>query len=118
MLSDSNELLRLRHWVKRKASPTLFSGLSANSSTKGPLLADPAIAWLPRGPATSTGSLASQRHSTGGLIPFRPLSGLQETPVATREESGVLCFPWSPAQTPRMRLECNPEIAVAPGEEH
>ena len=40
MLSDSNELLRLRHWVKRKASPTLFSGLSANSSTKGPLLAE------------------------------------------------------------------------------
>ena len=34
-------------------------------------------------------------NSTGGLTPFRPLSGLQETPVVTQEESGVLCFPSS-----------------------
>ena len=34
-------------------------------------------------------------NSTGGLTPFRPLSGLQEVPVATREESGVLRFPRS-----------------------
>ena len=51
------------------------------------------------------------------VTPFRPLSGLQETPVVTQEESGVLCFPSSRALTPRMRLECNPEIAVTPGEE-
>ena len=30
---------------------------------------------------------------TGGLTPFRPLSWVQEIPGATREESGVLCFP-------------------------
>ena len=53
-----------------------------------------------------------------GLTPFRPLSGLQETPVVTREESGVLCFPSSRARTPRMRLECKPEITVGPGEEY
>ena len=29
----------------------------------------------------------------GGLTPFRPLSWVQEIPGATREESGVLCFP-------------------------
>ena len=28
-------------------------------------------------------------NSTGGLTPFRPLSGLQEIPVATREENGL-----------------------------
>ena len=32
-------------------------------------------------------------NSTGGLTPFRPLSELQEIPVATREESGILCLP-------------------------
>ena len=42
----------------------------------------------------------------------------QETPAVTQEESGVLCFPSSRALTPRMRLECNPEIAVGPGEEY
>ena len=40
------------------------------------------------------------------------------SPRGCREESGVLCFPSSRALTPRMRLECNPEIAVAPGEEY
>ena len=62
--------------------------------------------------------LSLSPNSTGGLTPFRPLSGLQETPVVTQEESGVLCFPSSRALTPRMRLECNPEIAVGPGEEY
>ena len=31
-------------------------------------------------------------HLPAHPVPFRPLSGLQETPVATREESGVLGF--------------------------
>ena len=39
-------------------------------------------------------------NSTGGLTPFRPLSGLQEIPVATREESGVLRFPSRQGLTP------------------
>ena len=32
-------------------------------------------------------------NSIGGFTPFTPRSGLQEIPVATRQESGVLCFP-------------------------
>ena len=49
---------------------------------------------------------------------MRPLRGLQETRVATLEESGVLGFPSRRGLTPRVSLECNPEIPVAPGEEH
>ena len=41
---------------------------------------------------------------------MRPLRGLQETRVATREESGVLGFPSRRGLTPRGSLECNPEI--------
>ena len=48
----------------------------------------------------------------GGLpsmgSPLRPLRGLQETRVATREESGVLGFPSRRGLTPRGSLECNP----------
>ena len=36
----------------------------------------------------------------------------------TREESGVLYFPSRRGLTPWVSLECNPEIPVAPGEEH
>ena len=57
-------------------------------------------------------------NSTGGLTPFRPLSGLQEIPVATREESGVLRFPSRQGLTPRVHQESNPEIPVPPGDEH
>ena len=35
--------------------------------------------------------------------------GLQETRVATREESGVLGFPSRRGLTPRGSLECNPD---------
>ena len=31
-------------------------------------------------------------YASGGLTPFSPPSELQEIPVATREQSGVLCF--------------------------
>ena len=41
---------------------------------------------------------------------MRPLRGLQETRVATREESGVLGFPSRRGLTPRVSLECNPEF--------
>ena len=51
-----------------------------------------ALAWASlaqRFPASSVlareGALSP--NSTGGLTPFRPLSGLQEIPVATREEN-------------------------------
>ena len=44
--------------------------------------------------------------------------GLQEIRVATREDSGVLCFPSRRGLTPRGILECNPEIPAFPGEEH
>ena len=46
------------------------------------------------------------------------LRGLQETRVATREESGVLGFPSRRGLTPRGSLECNPEIPAFPGEEY
>ena len=49
---------------------------------------------------------------------MRPLRGLQETRVATREESGVLGFPSRQGLIPRVSLECNPEMPVAHGEEH
>ena len=61
MLSDSKELMRLRHWVKRKASPTLFSGLSANSSTKGPLLAEESDGFQ-SGISTSVFSIINGLH--------------------------------------------------------
>ena len=44
--------------------------------------------------------------------------GLQETRVATREESGVLGFPSRRGLTPRGSLECNPEIPSFPGLEY
>ena len=44
---------------------------------------------------------------------MRPLSGLQEILVATREESGVLCFPSRRGLIPRVSLECNPEIPIS-----
>ena len=56
--------------------------------------------------------------STGGLTPFRPLSGIQEIPIVTLEETGFLCFPSRRGLSPRVSLECNPKIRVAPGEEH
>ena len=49
---------------------------------------------------------------------MRPLRGLQETRVATREESGVLGFPSRRRLTPRVSLECNPEIPAFPGEDY
>ena len=61
---------------------------------------------------------SSQDLCTGGLTPFRPLSGLQEIPVGTREKSRVLSFLSRWGLTPRVHLKCNPEISVAPGEEH
>ena len=39
---------------------------------------------------------------TGGFTPFRPLNGLQEISVATREESGVICFPSRRGLTPQV----------------
>ena len=40
-------------------------------------------------------------NSIGGFTHFTPLSGLQEIPVATRQESGVLGFPSRRGLTPR-----------------
>ena len=57
-------------------------------------------------------------NGRGGWTPLRPLRGLQETRVATREESGVLGFPSRQGLTPRGSLECNPEIPAFPGEEN
>ena len=40
-------------------------------------------------------------NGRGGWTPLRPLGGLQETRVATREESGVLGFPSRLGLTPQ-----------------
>ena len=52
--------------------------------------------------ATDRGSPAP--NGRGGWTPLRPLRGLQETRVATREESGVLGFPSRRGLTPRGSL--------------
>ena len=57
-------------------------------------------------------------NSIGGFTPFTPRSGLQEIPVATRQESGVLFFPSRRGLTLRVSRECNPEIPVGPVVEH
>ena len=49
---------------------------------------------------------------------MRPLRGLQEIRVATREGSGVLRFPSRRGLTPQGSLECNLEIPAFPGEEY
>ena len=59
-----------------------------------------------------------ETNSTGGLTPFRPLSGLQEIPVTTREESGVLCFPLEMRPDSPGEYGMQPQIPVAYGEEH
>ena len=51
-------------------------------------------------------------------LPLRPLRGLQETRVATREESGVLGFPSRRGLIPWVSLVRKPEIPVAPRDEH
>ena len=58
--------------------------------------------------------MSPQRLGRGGT----PRSGLQEIPVATRQESGVLFFPSRRGLTLRVSRECNPEIPVGPVVEH
>ena len=53
-----------------------------------------------------------------GYSLYKTTRGLEEIRVATREDSGVLCFPSRRGLTPRGILECNPEIPAFPGEEH
>ena len=47
-----------------------------------------------------------------------PPTELQEIPVAIREQSGFFASTRDECLSPRVRLECNPEIPVAPAEEH
>ena len=62
---------------------------------------------FPPGPREQ--SRVPSQNSTGGLTPFRPLSGLQEIPIATRQESGFLCFNSRRDLTPLVNLELNPQ---------
>ena len=78
------------------------------SALKGETVAD-SLPATPKSPPT-------RRVPPRG--PLRPLRGLQETRVATREESGVLGFPSRRGLTPRGSQECNPEIPAFPGEEY
>ena len=56
-------------------------------------------------------------NSTGGLTPWRPLSGLQEIPIVTQEDIRILCFPSSRGLTLLFQLCRNPAIEVRNGEE-
>src|SRR5574337_1467753 len=56
-------------------------------------------------------------NASGGLTPLSPPSELQEIPVAIREQSGFFASTRDECLSPRVRLECNPEIPVAPGED-
>ena len=57
-------------------------------------------------------------NSIGGFTPFTLHRGLQEIPVATRQENGVLFFPSRRGLTLQVSRECNPEIPVGPVVEH
>ena len=57
-------------------------------------------------------------NSIGVLTPLRPLKGVQEIPVATRDECRALCFNSRQGLTPQGNLERNLEIPVLTGEEH
>ena len=96
----------------QESSPTqLFTSInsSALSFLHSPTLTSIHDYWKKPSPLS---------NSTGGFTPSRPLSGLQDIPDATREESGVLCFPSRRGLTPCVSLECNSEIPVTPGEEN
>ena len=88
----------------------LSTGLIYLSSTGG-FLQPSSVEWGKKG--------RGHRHQdTGGLTPWRPLSGLQEIPIATQEDIRILCFPSSRGLTHWVSLECVPVIPIAPGEEH
>ena len=63
-------------------------------------------------------SQVPSENSIGALTPLKPLKGLQEILIATREESRVLCFNSRRGLPPQGNLECNPEIPVPTGEVH
>ena len=50
-------------------------------------------------------------------VPLGHSMGSKKYPSQLKE-SRVLCFHWRRGLTLRVKLECNPEIPVAPGEEH
>ena len=53
--------------------------------------------------------MTANLENSAVATPLRPLRGLQETRVATREESGVLGFPSRRGLTPQGSLEGNPD---------
>ena len=64
------------HWRRSSGKPTVIARLGTS---------------FPAWPGEQ--SLVFSPNFTGGFTPFRPHNGLQEIPVATWEESRVLCFP-------------------------
>ena len=71
----------------------------------------PASSCLGRKPPRAPQLEETPETPPSSRAPLRPLRGLQETRVATREESGVLGFPSRRGLTPRGSLECNPPRA-------
>src|SRR5574340_737387 len=57
-------------------------------------------------------------NASGGLTPLSPPNELQEIPSRLESRAGFFASTRDECLSPRVRLECNPEIPVAPGEEH
>src|SRR5574341_922011 len=80
----------------------------------------PVIArWGPSSPAWPRDqSRDLSPNASGGLTRSSPPSELQEKPVAFESRAGFCASTRDECLSPRVHLECNPEIPVARGEEH
>ena len=115
-LLDSKEIKTVNHKGNKS---WIFIGRSDAEAEALILWPSDAKSWLIRkDPDAGKDWRNLSPNGRGGWTPLRPLRGLQETRVATREESGVLGFPSRRGLTPRGSLECNPEIPAFPGEEN
>src|SRR5574340_440574 len=56
-------------------------------------------------------------NASGGLTPLSPPSELQEIPSRLESRAGFFASTRDECLSPRVRLECHPEIPVAPGQE-
>ena len=121
VLSSSRYLPRTGIKPTSLMSPALAGRVFTASTTCSVVCQSLSCVQLFAAPWTVALGLSRQecrsQNSTGVLTPFRPLNVLQEIPVTVREESGFLCFHSRRYLTPQAKLECNPEIPVATGEE-
>ena len=111
-------------WCPKRGSLSLAWYLVRNPTLRLPLEKNPETPpssrdeGIPFPPWPRAQSRFLSPNSTGGVATFRPLCVLQQIPVTTTEENGGLCLHSRLGLTPWVSLECNPEICVAPSEEH